>query len=123
MTFSLGSTILGTVAVSGGLATLSNVAVSAANGFITGTNTITASYGGNLNYAASSSSTTVWVTGTAVTATSLTAAPASVAPGGTTALTAVVTSTIPGALTGNVIFSSGWHNLGNGRSLRRLGHP
>jgi len=112
VTFSIGSTILGTVAVSGGLATLSNVAVSAATGFLAGTNTITASYGGNANYAASICSTSLWVTGSAVTATTLTAAPASVAPGATTALTASVSSAVPGILTGTVTFSMGGTTLG-----------
>ncbi len=112
VTFSLGSTTLGApVAVSGGLATLT-IAVSAANGFLLGTNTITASYAGNSNYAASIASTTVSVTGTAVTATTLTAAPASVAPGGTTALTASVSSAVPGTLTGIVTFAMGSTTLG-----------
>jgi hypothetical protein len=112
VTFSIGSTILGTVPVTSGLATLSNVAVNAANGFLAGTNTITASYSGNSNYAASTCSTSLWVTGSAVTTTMLTAAPPRVAPGGTTALTAVVSSTVPGTLTGTVTFSMGGTTIG-----------
>jgi hypothetical protein len=113
VTFSLGGISLGTAAVGGGgLATLSNVAVNAANGFLAGPNTITAIYDGSANYASSSTSTTVTVTGSALTTTTLTAAPTTAAPGGTTALTAAVVSSIPGTITGTVTFSIGGTNLG-----------
>ena len=73
VTFTVGNTTLGTAAVSGGLATLNNVPVSAANGFSIGTNTITATYSGNATYGTSTGSTTLNVTGSAVTTTTVTA--------------------------------------------------
>ncbi|MGC2211138.1 MAG: Ig-like domain repeat protein [Candidatus Korobacteraceae bacterium] len=76
ITFMVGSTTVGTATAAGGLATLSNVAVTTANGFTVGSDTITANYSGDANFAASSGSATATVvmpTYTLTAATSLTA--------------------------------------------------
>jgi subtilase family serine protease len=59
--FKVGSTTIGTATVSGGTATLSNATVSTANGYSVGSDLITATYGGDANFAASSGSTTLTV--------------------------------------------------------------
>jgi hypothetical protein len=56
VTFKVGSTSLGTAAVSDGEATLSDVAASVAKGFVVGSNTISADYGGSTLFAASDGS-------------------------------------------------------------------
>jgi hypothetical protein len=61
VTFTVNSKTLGTATLSGGVATLSNVAVSAANGFTGGTDTVAATYGGDSVFAASSGSTQITV--------------------------------------------------------------
>ena len=61
ITFTVGSTTVGTATAAGGLATLSNVAVTTANGFTVGSDTIRANYSGDANFAASSGSTTATV--------------------------------------------------------------
>jgi hypothetical protein len=117
VTFTLGNTTLGTAPVSGGVATL-NVVVTAANGFTAGSNTVTASYAGDAQFAGSTSSTTMTVGAPSYT---LTATPsaltvnagnvatatlslASTGYNGTVSLTAVVTSAngTASAVTANV---------------------
>jgi len=61
VTFKLGSTTLGTAPLSGGMATLNNVAVTQANGFSVGSDSITAVYSGDASFAASSGSLTLTV--------------------------------------------------------------
>ena len=112
VTFSIGATTLGTAPVTGGIAALNNVTVTPANGFSAGTDNITATYGGNANYASSSSSTALSVIGPAFTATTLTAAPASLIIGGTTELVAGVSSSTPGSISGTVTFTMGPTTLG-----------
>ncbi len=115
VTFTLGSRNLGSGTVSGGTATLPNVAVTAANGFVVGPNTIVASYGGSTSYVASSGSAQLTVTSTSVAATTTALVqPNPVALNGTTSLTATVTSTTPGTITGTVTFTLGSRNLGSG---------
>jgi len=104
VTFTVGSVTVGVVPVSGGQAALS-VPVTATNGFTTGNDAITASYGGSADFAASSESATVaTVTGTTTT---VSAAPASVTLGASTTLTATVSSTPAGNIAGTVTFSMG----------------
>jgi hypothetical protein len=62
VTFKLGATTLGSAPVSGGKATPVAVAVTAASGFVVGTNTIVASYSGDSNFAPSNGSTGLEVT-------------------------------------------------------------
>ena len=116
--FTVGSTTLGTVALTSGAtgtAKLTSAAaswtglVTTANGFATGSNTITASYGGSASFAASSGATVLTVTlptGTAATSTAVTVSPTSVAQGASVAVTATVSGS--GATpTGNVTFTVG----------------
>ena len=112
VTFKVGSTTLGTTPVSGGTATLSNVAASAANGFSVGSDSITASYSGNANYPASTGSTSLTVASPAVTTTTVLASPSSVTLSGATTLTASVSSSTAGAITGTVTFTIGVTTLG-----------
>jgi hypothetical protein len=103
VTFAVGSTTLGTAAVSNGTAALSVTVWDSATGFGTGLNTVTATYSGNATYAGSKGSETLTVTAAPTTIT-VTAAPNSVALGGTTELTATVISSIRGNMTGSVTF-------------------
>jgi hypothetical protein len=111
VTFSIGTTTLGTVVLSGGTATLSNVTVSTADGFSVGSDTITASYSGNATFAASAGSTALTVT-TDPTTITVSATPGSVMLGGATKLTASVSSSTAGAITGTVTFTIGATTLG-----------
>jgi len=61
VTFKAGSTTIGTATLSGGKASLSAEAVTATNGFSAGSNTITASYGGDASNLASAGTTTLSV--------------------------------------------------------------
>jgi hypothetical protein len=111
VTIKVGNTILGTPVVSGGIATLSNVTVSAANGFSAGVDSITASYGGDSNFAASSGSTTLAVVGLPTT-TTVSALPNSLSIGETTTLSAPVTSASAGTIAGSVTFEVGGTSIG-----------
>jgi hypothetical protein len=111
VTFTVGSTTIGTAAVSGGTATL-NATASVANGFSVGSETITASYGGDANCAASTAATPLTVVLPLPTTTTVTATPSSETIGGTTTLSAVVSSTAAGTLTGTVTFTAGGQTLG-----------
>ena len=112
VTFSIGTTTLGTVVLSGGAATLSNVTVSTADEFSVGSDTITASYSGNASFAASAGSTALTVT-TDPTTITVSATPDSVMLGGATKLTASVSSSTAGAITWTVTFTIGATTLGN----------
>jgi hypothetical protein len=110
--FQVGDVVLGTAQVSGGVATLS-VVTSAANGFGVGTNTISATYDGNANFAASTpGTTTITLAALPATATTVTATPNSVTFGSTTTLSATVTSGTAGTITGTVTFSVGGAPVG-----------
>ena len=110
VTFKLGSTTIGTAPVTGGVATLSNIAASASNGFSIGPNAITASYGGDANFATSTGSTTLTVN--ALAATTTIAQPSAVTVGHTTSLSATVTSLTTGTIGGTVTFQSGSTKIG-----------
>jgi hypothetical protein len=69
VTFKLSSLTLGTATISGGKATLSAEAVTAANGFSTGSNSITASYGGDASHLSSAGSTALTVSPATLTVT------------------------------------------------------
>jgi hypothetical protein len=103
------------VAVSGQSAELGNVTASPANGFSSGMNTITASYSGDSNFAASSGTVTLTLSD-ARSATTITANSGASLPllseGSTTGFSATVTSAGPGTPTGTVTFSTGAATLG-----------
>jgi hypothetical protein len=80
-----------------------------------GTHVISATYSGDSNYTASSSSSvtvTVAASGTAATTTTVAANPASFALGSSVTLTATVTSTTAGTLTGPMTFTTGGVTIG-----------
>ncbi|MHB1953016.1 MAG: NHL domain-containing protein [Sulfobacillus sp.] len=106
VTFTSGTTSLGT-----GTVNSSGVAVLNTTQLPVGTDSVTATYGANGNYAASSATTTVTITGQS-TATVVTAAPASVAYGSSVTLTALVTGGGNPVITGSVTFYSGSTSLG-----------
>jgi hypothetical protein len=97
VTFLIGGKPLGTISVSSGVATLSRVAVTTANGFTSGTtNTITATYSGDSTYASSTGTTTVTFPVYTLTET----APATIAAGSTGTVALTVT---PSNYTGQVL--------------------
>ncbi len=61
VTFSVGGHTLGSATVASGTATLSGIAVTTANGFSVGSDTVTAAYAGDLTFAPQSGTTTVAV--------------------------------------------------------------
>ena len=83
-----------------------------------GSHPITASYGGDANFAVSTStpatSVTITAASKATTSTALTAAPTSGVSGTNITLTATVTSTTAGAITGTVTFLDGATSIGTG---------
>jgi Pro-kumamolisin, activation domain/Bacterial Ig-like domain (group 3) len=105
VTFTLGTTTLGTAnmtpgASGTGTATLSIPSITPTLGFIAGTNTITASYGGDSTYMASSGSTPITVTNPTITVAATAMTIPSAAPGNTGTSTITVTS--GGGYTGTV---------------------
>lgn len=84
-----------------------------------GTHKLTATYGGDKNYAATNSSNTLTLTVTqASTTTTVTASPSSITSGGSVILTAIVATTGYGAApTGNVQFNNGTTSLGTGKCV------
>jgi len=116
VTFSLGTKSLGagtlTASGSGGVATLTV----AGSSLVTGSNTVTASYGGVTGFTASTGTTAVTVTVPAVaTTTTASASPAGIASTASTVITATVKpasgTTAP---TGTVTFTLGTKSLGTG---------
>jgi hypothetical protein len=106
VTFTIGSTTVGTAAITpgasgAGSATLSVASATTALGFAVGSNTVVASYGGDANYAASSGSATVTVNNPGITiqATNVTI---SASPGNSGTSTITLTSTGGYAGTANV---------------------
>ncbi|HUY93721.1 MAG TPA: Ig-like domain repeat protein [Terracidiphilus sp.] len=85
--FVVGSRMVGIAPISAGNAVLTNLAVTAANGFQSGTNTIGAAYSGDANFSPSSTTATV------AAAYSMTAAPAFSVPPGTYSAAQIVTIT------------------------------
>jgi sugar lactone lactonase YvrE len=108
VTFSEGSAILGTAQVNA-----SGIASIAISTLTVGPHTISASYPGNTNYAASISSTLVQSITFTATTTMLTAGGTSSLEGKPVTLTVTVTSPT-GTPTGNVIFRDGAANIGQG---------
>ncbi|HXB75695.1 MAG TPA: Ig-like domain repeat protein [Candidatus Acidoferrales bacterium] len=98
-----GSTLLGTVALSGGAAGLSTATLAA------GSHSITAVYSGDANYAAATSGAWTQTVAKAASTVSLTASPNPSAFGQAVTLAAVVS---PGAATGTVQFFDGGTSLG-----------
>jgi hypothetical protein len=113
VTFTIGSTHpLTALTVAGGTATLTNIGVYSANGFTPGTASISASYSGDSNFAATQSGVTVQVAAAptnTTTTTMVTASPSSVTLGGSIALLATVS---PSSATGTVTFTLGNKNVG-----------
>lgn len=114
VTFKNGNTVVGTVQVSGGVATSQPIALSTV-----GTDTFTASYAGSATYNPSASApVTVTVVQPIQTTTSVTPSPSSVPEGTSVTLTATVAatagSTVPtgAAPTGSVTFYNGGSALG-----------
>ncbi len=103
--YNVGSATLG----ASGTATLSNLAVTAANHFTAGTDSITASYAGDATYAPSTSAASPLTVAQATTSTTVVASPTSVAIGSPVTLTATVS---PNTATGVVNYSIGSTNLG-----------
>jgi uncharacterized repeat protein (TIGR03803 family) len=99
VTFKSGTTTLATVGLSGGVATLS----APTTGYPLGTYPITASYAGDANDVASTSSTVNLVVANAST-TALSITPSSVKVGGNVTLKATVSATAGGTPTGTVNF-------------------
>jgi hypothetical protein len=115
VTFKDGATTIGTAAVvpAGGTATAGASATAVLNTSFatTGTHTLTAVYGGDTNYATSTSAG-VTVTVGQLTTTSLTISATSIASGGSVTLTATVATTSHGAgPTGTIQFQNGTSGL------------
>jgi hypothetical protein len=103
VTFSDGSTVIGTGMLTGNTATFAGALP------IAGTRTITAAYSGDMNYAVSSGTAIETVTAVPTT-TTLTASPATIYGGGMTTLTA----TVAGAASGTVTFNVSGAMVGTG---------
>jgi hypothetical protein len=105
VTFTIGTTTVGTMAVTAGTsgtgtATLAVSSATAALGFTAGTDTITATYGGDSSYSGSSGTTTVTVTNPNITIAATNMTISSPNPGNSGTSTITVTST--GGYTGTV---------------------
>jgi hypothetical protein len=98
VTFTIGSTTVGTAAITpgasgAGSATLSVASVTTALGFAVGSNTVVATYGGDADYASSSGSAPVTVTNPGITIAATNVTLASANPGNTGTSTITLTST------------------------------
>jgi hypothetical protein len=87
VTFLIGSTVLGSASLSSGTATLSNVAVTAANGFSSGPDTITVLYPGSMQYASGSGTAALTVSLAPSYTLSAAASSLSLSPGGSGTVT------------------------------------
>jgi hypothetical protein len=108
VTFEQGATVLGTGTLSGGIATFSDSALGV------GTKSIKAVYGGDTDFAASTSKSVSQVITKATTTTGLTSSPNPSYFGQSVTLTATVIPQFGGTPTGTVEFYSGATKLGNG---------
>jgi hypothetical protein len=108
VTFKNGGSTLGTRALAGGTASFSTAALAVGN------RPITAVYGGNANFAASTSSALPQTVSKGATKTVLTSKPKPSKPGQNVTLTATVTAVAPatGTPTGTVTFKNGSKRLG-----------
>jgi Bacterial Ig-like domain (group 3)/NHL repeat len=107
VTFHDGSSVLGAVALSSGLATLS------ISTFTVGTHNITASYGGDLNFDASISNQIAQVVALGITTTALSSSANPSLAGQSVTFTAKVTSKSSGTPAGTVTFFDGATSLGS----------
>ncbi len=110
VTFTDGTTTLGTGTLSSGKATFSTSSLAA------GTHSITASYGGDTNFAVAASSATPYVVSNASTASTLTSSVNPSTPGQSVTFTDTVAAVAPGAGTpaGTVTFKDGATSIGTG---------
>ena len=108
VTFSEGSTTLGTGTISGGVATLTTPALAVGN------HSITATYGGDASFAASTSAALGQAVGVAASAATVSSSAPSSAYGQVVTFTATITAVAPGAgtPTGTVAFLDGGTSLG-----------
>ena len=98
VTFTIGSTTVGTAAITpgasgAGSATLSVASATTSLGFAVGSNTVVATYGGDANYASSSASAIVTVTNPGITIAATNVAISSASPGNSGTSTITLTST------------------------------
>jgi trimeric autotransporter adhesin len=114
--FFQGTTLLGTVTLTAGSATLNTSAL------VVGASSITAKYVGNADFAPSTSTATTVTVAQATTSTAVTFLPSSPALGQSVTLTATITPTTTGttAPTGTVNFLDGTVVLGNGKVVNNL---
>jgi subtilase family serine protease len=110
VTFTTAAATLGSAPVVGGVATL-NVTTTTANGLGLGSDTVIASYGGDVNYVASVGSTALTVSTPLSSVIVVAGGP--VAAGGTVTLTATVSALFPQIPTGTVTFTTGSAILGS----------
>jgi len=103
-----GATSLGSGTLSAGKATLSTAALGG------GSHSITASYGGDTNFAASTSASVTQTVTTTMTATAVTSSLNPSTVGASATFTATVSSTTAGTITGTVTFLDGSTTLGTG---------
>ena len=110
VTFTIDGATAGSVALSGGLASFSSAALAV------GAHPVVVTYGGDVNFNGSASSTYTQTVNKAGTATSVTSAPNPAVFGQSVTLTATVTVSAPGAgnPSGTVTFLDGATNLGTG---------
>ena len=101
VTFKKGTTVLGTGTLSGGSASFMTSALKV------GTTTVTAVYGGDLNFAASTSNAVSQVVNKATTTTTLTSSPNPSNSGQSVTFTAAVTPQFSGTVKGSVTFYDG----------------
>ena len=108
VTFNDGGTVLGTGALSGGTATLATSALAG------GTHSITAVYGGDTNFASSTSPVLTQTVNKATSSTSVVSSNSTANRGAAVTFTATVTSSATGTPTGTVTFNDGATMLGTG---------
>jgi hypothetical protein len=106
VTFNNGSTSLGTASLSGNVAVLTTTALSP------GTNSITAVYNGDANFAGSTSTAASQFVGKATSSTTLTSSPNPSVTAQSVTLTATVSGQFGGTATGTVTFNNGSTSLG-----------
>ena len=108
VTFKDGTTTLGTIALTSGAATLS------VSTLVVGTHSITAVYGGSVNFVASTSAAVSQTVSKAKTTTTLTSSPNPSNSGQAVTFTATVTGAFGGNPSGTVTFKDGTTTIGTG---------
>jgi hypothetical protein len=107
ITFKVNNTTVATSLVLGNDATAGGLYATEANGFKIGRNTITAIYSGDENFASSSGTTTVTVTGAQGVSVTVSLSPSWTFLNGKVSATAAVTSLFPETITGSITFQNG----------------